>query len=244
MRQSADGIIGMEEGKAAGGGTGAPSRRRLLLASSAAGLLPLMRRWLGLRRGAVVGFVPNASFAEHYGFANRMTAPWWRLRGLDVRVVDLDGRRSRICSLLRGCDLLYLCGGNSFHLMRCLRAVGVAPLIRELVDSGVPYVGESAGAVVAAPDIDYIAPMDARREPATTLRARRRPAAPTPGLGLTDVHVVPHVGGRMLGAAADEILHMHAGDAGYLPLRNDEALLAEGGRMRRLATGSAAARLL
>ncbi|PAU69174.1 peptidase [Bifidobacterium italicum] len=59
-----------------GGDAAAPhARRRLLLASSSMGLLPLMRRFLGVRRGAVIGFVPNASLVEPYGFANRMTAP-------------------------------------------------------------------------------------------------------------------------------------------------------------------------
>ncbi|WP_235607349.1 Type 1 glutamine amidotransferase-like domain-containing protein [Bifidobacterium italicum] len=191
-----------------------------------------------------MGFVPNASLVEPYGFANRMTAPWWRAHGLDVRIIDLTGPRARVARLLRGCDLVYVCGGNSFHLMRCLRDAGAVPLIRGLVSSGVPYVGESAGAVVAAPDIDYIAPMDVRHEPATTLRAPLMRETPTPGLALTRLHVVPHVGGRLLGAAADDILRMHAGESGYAPLRNDEALLIEDGRMRRLTTGSLAARLL
>ncbi|WP_289098588.1 Type 1 glutamine amidotransferase-like domain-containing protein [uncultured Bifidobacterium sp.] len=221
-------------------GTGA----RLLFASSAVGLLPLMRRVFALRDGAIIGFVPNASFAEPYGFANRMAAPWWCAHGLKVRCVDLNGRRARVAAMLRGCDLLYLCGGNSFHLMRCLRAAGVVPLIRDLVASGVPYVGESAGAVVAAPDIDYIAPMDVRREPAATLHAARRASSPTRGLTLTDVHVVPHVGGRMLGAAARDILRLHAGEPSYVPLRNDEALVVEDGRMCRVGTGSRIARLL
>lgn len=232
-----------------GGGAAAPhARRRLLLASSSMGLLPLMRRFLGVRRGAAVGFIPNASLIEPYGFASRMTAPWWRAHGLDVRIVDLTGPRVRVASLLRGCDLIYVCGGNSFHLMRCLRDAGAVRLIRGLVASGVPYVGESAGAVVAAPDIGYIAPMDMRHDPATTLHAPRRRDASTPGLGLTRLHVVPHVvphvGCRLLGAAARDILRMHAGEDGYAPLRNDEALVVEDGRTRRVSTGSFAARLL
>lgn len=233
-----DGMVGF-------GGAGAPhARRRLLLASSSMGLLPLMRRFLGVRRGTAVGFIPNASLIEPYGFASRMTAPWWRAHGLDVRIVDLTGPRARVASLLRGCDLIYVCGGNSFHLMRCLRDAGAVPLIRGLVASGVPYVGESAGAVVAAPDIGYIAPMDVRHDPATTLHAPRRRDAPAPGLDLIRLHIVPHVGGRLLGAAARDILRMHAGETGYAPLRNDEALVLEDGRMRRVTTGSFAARLL
>lgn len=219
-------------------------RCRMLLASAATGLLPLMRAWVDDLDARTIAFIPNASFVERYGFTNRMVAPWWRTQGLHVRVVDLTGRRADVLAQLDGCDMLYVCGGNTFHLMRCLRGAGVVPLIRALVARGVPYVGESAGAVVTAPDIDYIEPMDERREPAATLR--RHMAAPTwtPGLGLVDVHIVPHVGGRLLGAPADAILRAHAADPTYIGLRNDEALIVDGGDMRRVRTRSVLSRFM
>ena len=229
---------GAEDGAIPGG------RRRLLLASMAAGLLPLMRAWIGDFDARTIAFIPNASFAGGYGAMNRMVAPWWRAHGLHVRVVDLTGRRSDVAAQLGRCDMLYVCGGNTFHLMRCLRDAGVVPLLRALVAHGAPYVGESAGAVVTAPDIDYIAPMDRRREPATTLPSHVHAGARTPRMGLVDLHIVPHVGGRFLGAPADAILRGHAEDPTYVGLRNDEALIVDDGAMRRVRTRSMLAHLL
>lgn len=137
--------------------------RRLFLMSSLVGMTPVIRRLipdLGCRRMA---FIPTASYAADYGVANRLMHWWWRALGVDVHVVDLtDARRWRIHDELRRAGVFYVCGGNTFYLMHCLQSSGAAGIIRERVAQGVPYLGESAGAVAAAPSIDYIAPMDER----------------------------------------------------------------------------------
>ena len=162
------------------GGAGAHAqgraRRRLFLMSSLVGMRPAIRRLipdLGCRRMA---FIPTASYAADYGAANRLMHWWWRALGVDVHVVDLtDARRWRIHDELRRADVFYVCGGNTFYLMYCLQTSGAAGIIRERVAQGVPYLGESAGAVAAAPSIDYIAPMDER--PAMVGKS----AVPVPG---------------------------------------------------------------
>lgn len=199
--------------------------RRLLLMSSAIGMTPLIRRLLPTFAGRRMAFIPTASYAEPYGAGSRMMRWWWRAIGFDVRVVDpSDADAATVRDELMRADLFYVCGGNSFHLMHWLRASPAARIIRARVARGIPYLGESAGAVVAGPDIDYIEAMDARR-------AQDAPAR-TIGLGLTGYHVVPHVGGLMLGAPAARILTEHASDRSYVGLRNDQALVVTGERSR------------
>ncbi|MEE1296548.1 MAG: Type 1 glutamine amidotransferase-like domain-containing protein [Bifidobacterium sp.] len=203
--------------------------RRLLLVSSGLAIPELLRHLLAGRQGLTMAFIPAASYAEDYGVASRLSRWHWRALGLKVRVVDLTQRHTwRVRAELEECDLVYVCGGNSFYLMRCLRDSGAADAIRAMAARGVPYIGESAGAVVAARDIGYIAPMDCNR----ALRGQADPA----GLGLTAYHVVPHVGGTMLGRQARKILDRHAGDHGYVPLRNDQALQVTGTKARVITT--------
>lgn len=207
------------------------ARRRLFLMSSLVGMTPVIRRLipdLGCRRMA---FIPTASYAADYGVANRLMHWWWRALGVDVHVVDLtDARRWRIHDELRRAGVFYVCGGNTFYLMHCLQSSGAAGIIRERVAQGVPYLGESAGAVAAAPSIGYIAPMDER--PAIAGES----TVPVPGLALSAYRVVPHVHGLALGREAARIVRAHAADPRFVPLRNDQALVVAGTQARVFTT--------
>lgn len=207
------------------------ARQRLFLMSSLVGMTPVIRRLIPDLVRRRMAFIPTASYAAAYGVANRLMLWWWRALGVDVHVVDLnDARRWRVHDELNNADVFYVCGGNTFYLMHCLQSSGGAGIIRERVTQGVPYLGESAGAVAAAPSIDYIAPMDER--PAMAGES----AVPTPGLALSAYRVVPHVRGLALGRRAARIMRAHAADPRFVPLRNDQALMVTGMQARVITT--------
>jgi dipeptidase E len=54
---------------------------------------------------------------------------------------------------VREAEAIMIGGGNTFHLLRGLYQANVLNEIRERVESGIPYVGWSAGSNVAAPTI-------------------------------------------------------------------------------------------
>ena len=92
--------------------------------------------------------------------------------------------------------------------------------------AGKLYIGESAGAIVAAPDIAYSRAMD-RPDRAPDLRD-------TVGLGLVDFYPVPHANNRELGPAAERIVREHAGALDVRPLNDNQALYVENGAVRVL----------
>jgi len=56
--------------------------------------------------------------------------------------------------LLDDTDLVYVCGGNTFAILKRLRETKLDGKIIELVKNGAIYVGVSAGSIIAGPNIE------------------------------------------------------------------------------------------
>lgn len=57
-------------------------------------------------------------------------------------------------------DCIYVCGGNTFYLLKKLKEINYFFKIKQWVNEGLFYVGTSAGSVIASSDINYILCMD------------------------------------------------------------------------------------
>jgi peptidase E len=91
----------------------------------------------------------------------------------------------QIHSDLKNADVIFMGGGNTQYLHEQLRETGADDVIRTLVKGGTWYLGKSAGAIVAGPDIDprgFF--LDSMAEDNIT---------DTSGLGLTEVYPLPHI---------------------------------------------------
>lgn len=67
--------------------------------------------------------------------------------------VDAVHKAEDPVQLLRDADMIFVGGGNTFHLTKHLYAWGLMESIHELVYAGKPYMGWSAGANVAGPTL-------------------------------------------------------------------------------------------
>ncbi|WP_243000619.1 Type 1 glutamine amidotransferase-like domain-containing protein, partial [Dorea formicigenerans] len=66
---------------------------------------------------------------------------------------------STIQSVFEEADVIYFTGGNSFFLMDQLRKTGTDGLLKKELANGKLMIGESAGAIICAPSIQYIEQM-------------------------------------------------------------------------------------
>jgi dipeptidase E len=99
---------------------------------------------------STVLFLPFAGVSETWDrYAERVRAPFGEM-GYDVRSVH---RATDPVRAVRNADAIVTGGGNTFHLLANLYSARLLEPIRECVQAGIPYVGWSAGAVVACPTI-------------------------------------------------------------------------------------------
>ena len=112
-------------------------------------------------RGKTVAFIPTASIHEDFNQYVEEGKEALVSLGLTIRELEImQCEREQIEKVLKDCDCIYISGGNTFFLMQELRRTGTDKLIVEQVEKGKLYIGESAGAMVFAPNIEYATKMD------------------------------------------------------------------------------------
>lgn len=194
--------------------------KRLLLASFGVGALPELVD--GDVAGLRFAFVPTAAGPD------AETKEWVRADrrqlesfGCEAATLDLAAvRADEVAAALRGLDGVFLSGGNSYLLLWHARRSGFAELVPPLVESGeLLYVGTSAGAMVAGPDLAPAANLDNRRE-APELES-------SVALGLAPFTVLPHDNDPEARSLHDEIVAAHP-SVQFVRLRDGSAVLVRG----------------
>lgn len=105
-----------------------------------------IREFLG-KTGRVL-FLPFALF-DHAAYAGRTRGRFERMGyGLDAVDEGSEPRRA-----VFDAEALFVGGGNTFRLAKRLQELDLLEAIRRRVAEGMPYVGSSAGSVVACPTI-------------------------------------------------------------------------------------------
>lgn len=75
--------------------------------------------------------------------------------GFNVENIDIEGKNeNELRSLLVGKDVIYIQGGNTFYLLKCVKESGFDRAVKELIEKGIIYIGVSAGSYIACPTIE------------------------------------------------------------------------------------------
>lgn len=130
------------------------ARHRLLLVSSSTihghGYLDHVAEALSAFLSGVkaLTFVPYA-LADRSGYAAKVRERFAGL-GIEVRSVhEAPDPRAAV----RSAEAVFVGGGNTFRLLKCLQDEGLLGPIRDRAGEGMPYLGSSAGTNVASPSI-------------------------------------------------------------------------------------------
>lgn len=75
--------------------------------------------------------------------------------GCEVKDLDLEGKtKNELRDILKNFEAVFINGGNTFYLLKEMRASGFSELLKELIPQGLVYMGASAGAYVMCPTIE------------------------------------------------------------------------------------------
>ncbi|WP_026890869.1 peptidase E [Lacrimispora aerotolerans] len=192
--------------------------KKLFLASSfqdVADLLPDFEKNL---KGKTITFIPTASIVETVNFYVKSGRKALEDMGLLVDELEIStASAEEITSKLKQNDYIYVTGGNTFFLLQEMKRTGTDQLIKEEVDSGKLYIGESAGAIVASADIEYAKGMDSVDE-APDLESFK-------ALSLVDFYPVPHYNNPPFQEATKQIIDTYSSTLKLSPISNQEAIL-------------------
>lgn len=94
-------------------------------------------------------FVSAAAHEDEDGYVERVRQA---LAPLDLTIRHLHTEQQPLAELQRA-TAVFVGGGNTYRLLKRLHAAGLVEPLRQRVRAGLPYVGSSAGANLAGPNI-------------------------------------------------------------------------------------------
>ena len=174
-----------------------------------------MRRLLGAVRR--VAFVPFALFDR----AKYVAKARARLEAMGYAVDGVDD-----AAAIERAEAIFIGGGNTFRLLKALQDGGLVAPIREKVFAGAPFIGSSAGSIVACP----------------TLRTTKDMPIVQPrsfdALGLVEFQISPHFldpdpSSRHMGETQEEriVTYLEENDRAVVGLREGAYLRVAGGEV-------------
>ncbi len=196
--------------------------RKMFLASSFADVTDLFLEFSGDRhKGRKVTFIPTASLTEEVTFYVGTGKDSLEKLGLIVDELEIStATNEKIESMLRHNDYIYMTGGNTFFLLQELRRTGADRIITEQINTGKTYIGESAGSIVLAHNIEYVESMD------------NPMVAPNLGsftsLGLIDFYPLPHYTNFPFEESVESIISTYEGKLDLCPISNTQAIIVNG----------------
>lgn len=160
--------------------------KKLFLASFASVSLDLIKELLPKQAPELkVAFIRTA--ADPYEDQSFVEADRNKLIEMGFSIKDVDLKNKTLIELgddFRNIDLILMAGGNTFYLLDHIRKSGFDQLLPRLLNSGLIYVGSSAGSIVCCPTIESARKFDDPSE-APNLKNYE-------GLNLFNQAIIPH----------------------------------------------------
>lgn len=171
--------------------------------------------------GKTVTFIPTAALPDKLDFHIKYSKELLSKMGLIVDELEIStATHLDIVNKLENNDYIYVAGGNTFFLLQEMNKSGAGDLIKTQINAGKLFIGESAGAILLAPDIEYAKDTD---NPLAALQLKTFEA-----LNIIDFYPVPHYNSSPLKEAVERTISKYGTKLPLVPFSNSQAILVTG----------------
>ena len=193
----------------------------MILTSSLYESIELVKKFLDKNtESKKILFIPTATNVDEYKKYIHLTQKAFEDFGYEVENFDVSIFSEEIAKeKLSEAKIVFISGGNTFYLLQELKRKNLIPYLKERIENGLLYIGESAGSVIAAPDIEYASIVDDK-----TLATELDDYA---GLNLVDFYIVPHFEEEPFVESSRNTVELYKDKLDLKLINNKEAILVE-----------------
>ena len=193
----------------------------MILTSSLYESIELVKKFLDKNtESKKILFIPTATNVDEYKKYIYLTQKAFEDFGYEVENFDISIFSEEIAKeKLSQAKTVFISGGNTFYLLQELKRKNLTSYLKERIENGLLYIGESAGSVIAAPDIEYASIVDDK-----TLATELDDYA---GLNLVDFYIVPHFEEEPFVESSRNTVELYKDKLDLKLINNKEAILVE-----------------
>ena len=195
--------------------------KNMILTSSLYESIELVKKFLDKNtESKKILFIPTATNADEYKKYIHLTQKVFEDFGYEVENFDVSIFSEEIAKeKLSQAKIVFISGGNTFYLLQELKRKNLTSYLKERIENGLLYIGESAGSVIATPDIEYASIVDDK-----TLATELDDYA---GLNLVDFYIVPHFEEEPFVESSRNTVELYKDKLDLKLINNKEAILVE-----------------
>ena len=193
----------------------------MILTSSLYESIELVKKFLDKNtESKKILFIPTATNVDEYKKYIHLTQKAFEDFGYEVENFDISIFSEEIAKeKLSQAKIVFISGGNTFYLLQELKRKNLIPYLKERIENGLLYIGESACSVIAAPDIEYASIVDDK-----TLATELNDYT---GLNLVDFYIVPHFEEEPFVESSRNTVELYKDKLDLKLINNKEAILVE-----------------
>ena len=193
----------------------------MILTSSLYESIELVKKFLDKNtESKKILFIPTATNVDEYKKYIYLTQKAFEDFGYEVENFDVSIFSEEIAKeKLSEAKIVFISGGNTFYLLQELKRKNLTSYLKERIENGLLYIGESAGSVIAAPDIEYASIVDDK-----TLATELDDYT---GLNLVDFYIVPHFEEEPFVESSRNTVELYKDKLDLKLINNKEAILVE-----------------
>ncbi|XDU62776.1 Type 1 glutamine amidotransferase-like domain-containing protein [Leptotrichia sp. HSP-536] len=195
--------------------------KNMILTSSLYESIELVKKFLDKNtESKKILFIPTATNVDEYKKYIHLTQKAFEDFGYEVENFDVSIFSEEIAKeKLSEAKIVFISGGNTFYLLQELKRKNLTSYLKERIENGLLYIGESAGSVIASPDIEYASIVDDK-----TLATELNDYT---GLNLVDFYIVPHFEEEPFVESSRNTVELYKDKLNLKLINNKEAILVE-----------------